>query len=261
MDTIIIWDWDDTLMCSTAINTGRVSGGSAQLEVLLEESLTTSMSLGETYVVTNADDLWVFESTRRFAPRVLSLLSQLPIMSARRKYESSYPGDVFAWKREAFKEILTSRNFSSGLNLVVLGDSPAEIEAAQTSTYGLGIHPLLVKTVKFRETPSCEELCEQQRIVLQDLGAIVNEEKDSNRNLAARVRASSFGYMSSYGGSPSREPLSRSAYGMTATGSFVEPGAMGGSRPPMREAYGMGSSFSSSHPSSNYLGSPMMYAQ
>ena len=52
----------------------------------------------------NADDLWVFESTRRFAPNVQPIMSQIPILSARRKHEANFPGDVFAWKRETFRE-------------------------------------------------------------------------------------------------------------------------------------------------------------
>lgn len=189
LDTVIIWDWDDTLMCSTAINSGRQV--SPQLERCIEEALTFSMQLGETMIVTNADDMWVFESSRRFAPRVRSILHQISVHSARRKYEAKFPGDVFAWKRECFREILSHRgNSGQGLNLVALGDSPAEMEAAQTCTYGLPIHPVLVKTVKFKETPSCEELCDQLTLLMQDLRAIVEDEKDTNRNLAMWMRNS-----------------------------------------------------------------------
>lgn len=256
---LIIWDWDDTLMCSTAINSGRLAAGSApQLEVLLEESLMNSMALGETLIVTNADDLWVFESTRRFAPRVLSLLSQLPIISARRRQEANFPGDVFAWKRETFREILTNRNTTHGLNLVVLGDSPSEIEAAQTATYGLGIHPLLIKTVKFKEAPTCEELCDQQRLVLQDLSSIVHEEQDSNRNLASRVQSTSFGYLGNgaYRGASPTSGLYTRAGGLT--------GGLGhGSldRSYRGSIGGIGGGLSpSSYSSGSFHSSPMMYA-
>jgi len=236
METLIIWDWDDTLMCSTAINTGRMPAGTMlQVEALLEEALLHSMSLGETCIVTNADDLWVYESTRRFAPRVLPLLSQLPIVSARRKHEANYPGDVYAWKRETFREIFSARSYMNGLNLVVLGDSPAEIEAAQTATYGLGIHPLLIKTVKYRETPTIEELIDQQRIIMQDLASIVQEEKDSNRNLASRFLNTSVGYMNGYRGTSSQVPLSSSLSSLSGGGV-------------------------SYRPSSGYLSSPMMYS-
>lgn len=191
-ESLIIWDWDDTLMCSSAINANQLMPHQAQqLETLLEQALNLSMKLGETIIVTNADELWVIESTRRFCPRVMPLLSRMSVISARRKYEAQFPRDVFAWKRETFREVVAERRSRSlsGLNLVVLGDSPAEMEAAQTSTVGLGV-PVAIKTVKFKETPSCEELLEQLRVVCQELAAINSDEKSSCRNLVQWMRPS-----------------------------------------------------------------------
>lgn len=189
LEAIIIWDWDDTLMCSSAINANQLLLHQAhQLEAVLEQVLTLSMRLGETCIVTNADELWVLESTRRFAPRVLPLLSQIPVVSARRKYERSCPGDVFAWKRETFREVLAARRSSPlALNLVVLGDSPAEMEAAQTATLGMMV-PMVIKTVKFKEAPTVEELLEQLRVLVQELSIIVADDKSSCRNLTQWMR-------------------------------------------------------------------------
>jgi len=196
-ETIIIFDWDDTLMCSSAINANQLlSHQAAQLEAVLEQVLSASMQLGETCIVTNADELWVLESTRRFCPRVLPLLSQINVISARRKYERSCPGDVFAWKRETFREVLASRKgaaqfaggVGSSLNLIVLGDSPAEMEAAQTSTIG-AMYPLIIKQVKFKEIPTVDDLVEQLHMVVQELGSIVMEDRSSCRNLVARLRS------------------------------------------------------------------------
>lgn len=193
-DTLIIFDWDDTLMCSSAINANQLPPQLvAQLEPAVEQVLAVAMRLGETCIVTNADELWVLESTRRFAPRCLGILSQVRVLSARKKYERSCPGDVFAWKRETFREVLAARKNGTGpncgaLNLIVLGDSPAEMEAAQTSTMGLTCHPLFIKTVKFKEAPAVEELIEQLRIVVQDLGLIVAADRSGTRTLAASLR-------------------------------------------------------------------------
>jgi len=194
-ETIIIFDWDDTLMCSSAINANQLfPHQAAQLEAVLEQVLSGSMRLGETCIVTNADELWVLESTRRYCPRVLPLLSQISVVSARRKYEHSYPGDVFAWKRETFREVLAKRkgaaqvggSAGSSLNLVVLGDSPAEMEAAQTSTYG-ATYPLTIKQVKFKEIPTVDELVDQLHITLQELSSIVTDDRSSYRSLSARL--------------------------------------------------------------------------
>lgn len=182
-------------MCSSAINCREVVDRSThQLELLLEQALLLAMRLGEVYIVTNADELWVLESTRQFAPRVLSLLSRIKIISARRKFEHAYPGDVFAWKREAFREVLASRRSTmpgavGGVNLIVLGDSMAEMEAAHTATVGIANQPLLIKTVKFKESPSLDELLEQLRIVSQELTSVVADDRSGRVNLAPLLRS------------------------------------------------------------------------
>jgi len=191
-DTIIIWDWDDTLMCTNdivskgwATNSGGQGGGPIpELEELIVKCLTISMSLGETLIVTNADAGWLWDTARRFAPRCLSLLSQVPILSAKEKYQNRFPGDSFAWKHETFNEIFSARRLTHGMNLIVLGDSDSEIQAAWTSTRRMPADSLRVKTVKFKEAPTCEELCKQQKRIVGDLAAIVNEEKDSNTQLS-----------------------------------------------------------------------------
>lgn len=196
-DTLIILDWDDTLMCSSAINANSVpSTVIPALELLVDSALKVAMRCGETVIITSADENWVLRSARRFTPRVGPLVQQLydngRIISARRRYEASFPGDVFAWKREAFREVVDQKRAaggagsSGGLNLVVLGDSPAEIEAAQTSTQG--VSPLLLKTVKFKVAPTAEEIVEQLRMVCQDLPNIVADDRNVARNLATSLR-------------------------------------------------------------------------
>jgi len=188
---LLLWDWDDTLMCSSAINAHQVPPASLQeLETCIEQVLSLSKKLGETIIVTNADDIWVLESSRRIAPRVLPLLSEIPVVSARKLYEQQWPGDCFAWKREAFREVLVSRRFQGRpLNLIVLGDSPAEIDAAHKATMGLP-SPMSVKTVKFKDLPSVDEVIEQLRIVQQELPRIVADGTNSHRNLLYWMRRS-----------------------------------------------------------------------
>ncbi|CAJ1346346.1 unnamed protein product [Effrenium voratum] len=172
-------------MCSSALNTGCFAAKQfPQLEVLVEQVLTASMRLGETVIVTNADEMWVQESAKRFLPRVMPLLSRIQVISARKRWEPRFPGDVFAWKREAFRELLSSWQHTAaapgGLHLIVLGDSAAEMEAAHTSSVGM-IAPTAVKTVKFKELPSVEALLDQLKFVHQELPSIVADERSGNR--------------------------------------------------------------------------------
>eukprot|EP00929_Paragymnodinium_shiwhaense_P110832 TRINITY_DN7811_c0_g1_i2.p1 TRINITY_DN7811_c0_g1~~TRINITY_DN7811_c0_g1_i2.p1 ORF type:complete len:431 (-),score=43.68 TRINITY_DN7811_c0_g1_i2:455-1747(-) len=190
---LLIWDWDDTLMCSSAINSQQLMDWQVrQLGPLIEQALTLSMRLGDTYIVTNADEQWVQASTQRFAPSVAPLLSRIQVLSARRRWEHLCPGDMFAWKRETFKEVLANRNTANGLNLIALGDSQSEMEASHTSTAGLACHPLIVKTVKFKENPSANDVLDQLRVILQELGQIVTDSRSGNRDLFRCVSPSSW---------------------------------------------------------------------
>lgn len=81
--TIIIWDWDDTMMASTylAPYQSRILEPSVrkrlpkpaqlqldQLQELVIKLLKKSVSLGTTYIITNAGQGWVELSSGRFLP-------------------------------------------------------------------------------------------------------------------------------------------------------------------------------------------------
>jgi len=162
--TILIFDWDDTLLCSTAVRMQRWTVEELEaLEVAIDSILRKAMQLGETLIVTNGNENWVQDSASRFLPGLLPLLGKLRVVSARALYEDRYPGDLCMWKHAAFEQLLTrERHFSAdaGVNLVALGDQFPEIDAAWHVGRLLGGQSL-VKTVKFREQPSAAELLGQ----------------------------------------------------------------------------------------------------
>jgi len=201
-DTVIIFDWDDTLLCSSAINAQQWRQDQLeQLESIVESILETAMQLGETMIVTNGNSSWVQDSARRFLPNLSKILSRVKVMSARAVYEQSFPGDPFAWKRQAFKEILARRRqegyHPDGVNLIVLGDSPAEIQAAKSATKVLNGRSV-IKTVKFKEAPSVNELLGQLRRVVQELSTIVQEDRSLSRGLVQRTFPGSMDQLSSW---------------------------------------------------------------
>jgi len=183
---VVIFDWDDTLLCSTAVRQQQwVVEELQNLEVAIEMILRTAMSLGETLIVTNGNATWVQDSARRFLPGLLPTLSQLRVVSARALYEDLYPGDPFMWKHAAFEHLLTKeRTFASGINLVALGDQFPEIDAARHVTQVIGSS--LVKTVKFREAPSAMELLGQLSQMEQMLCKIVKEPESQDYGMMMR---------------------------------------------------------------------------
>lgn len=191
-DTVIIFDWDDTLLCSSAINQQQWNAEQLEsLELAGEAALEIAMSLGDTLIVTNGNQTWVQDSSRRFLPKLQPVLSQLRVMSARAIHEQNFPGQPFAWKKAAFKEILSERyagvpeTSATGLNLIVIGDSLAEIEAARVATMNLQGPPLL-KTIKFKEMPSAWELVGELRLLAELLPEWVNQDISSSQALIPR---------------------------------------------------------------------------
>jgi len=159
--TIFIFDWDDTLLCSSAVRLRRWTVEELEaLEVAVESILRAAMSLGETMIVTNGNATWVEESASRFLPGLMPLLLQLRVVSARALYEDTYPDDPFMWKQAAFELLLTKeRHFSAeaGVNLIAVGDQFPEIDAARNVGASIG-GKSFVKTVKFREQPSAADV-------------------------------------------------------------------------------------------------------
>lgn len=192
-DTVIIFDWDDTLLSSSAIRSLQWSKVELlKLERRVTKILRAAMSLGETLIVTNGNRTWVEDSAKQFLPGLLPLLSQLEVVSARALYENEYPGDPFMWKRAAFEHLLLEvRNFPEAdgppsLNLVVLGDQHPEIHAAHHVAAKRVIGSTAVKALKFKECPSIDDLMGQLRHAEQILSSLVDEEDDWGRGIVCR---------------------------------------------------------------------------
>jgi len=189
-DTLIIFDWDDTLLCTSAINASTWDFAQLQqLEKAAESCLRAAMKLGRVMVVTNGNGTWVSQSSYSYLPRLVSTLADIEVVSARWQYESYFPGDPFAWKREAFRDILATihqpkmRGVQERTNLIVLGDSPAELEAAHYAARAVGSSNVLVKTVKFKEQPAVAQLLGQLRRTTQELQQLVDCDSSSSKML------------------------------------------------------------------------------
>jgi hypothetical protein len=179
-NTVIIFDWDDTLLCSSALHC-CLPNQFVELEETVETVLLMAMSLGRTIIVTNAMESWIQETARRFMPRLLPLLERLLIVYARKKNERLWPGDTFAWKREAFRELMYDR-LGEDVNLLVIGDSLSEIRAAEALSSSLG-RSALVKTVKFKALPSPSDLLGELRTIGPELGRLVQSRSSASKEL------------------------------------------------------------------------------
>jgi hypothetical protein len=198
---LIVFDWDDTLMCSSDIKAHKNPSPEDMrlLERSVQEVLSLSLGLGKTIIVTNANLCWVRATANLFMPAVVPLLKLIDVMSARQRYEERWPGDPGAWKKQAFldlvgdyhakkgaygQDVATEQQEGSGkttVNLVVLGDSHAEIQAGRSAMRDK--RDGVVKTIKFKEAPTTEEMIGQLKAVSTGLHEVVAQEQGVSKQL------------------------------------------------------------------------------
>lgn len=179
--TLIIFDWDDTLLCTSYLN----KFGRCGLELLphdiqqtLREAgkiaaklLDLASSLGQTFIITNAITGWVEQSANFWAPCMLPSLKKVRIVSARSRYEAEYPHDVSKWKAETFLEVRRCLDSQVITNLISLGDSQYEMDATQAMAKEF--QQASIKLLKFNPCPYPEDLLKQLRMVTKDFEQIV----------------------------------------------------------------------------------------
>jgi len=195
-ETVIIFDWDDTLLASSFLS-GRgyrldseMSNCGAELEAQLRELeqsvcsvLQMAIGYGDVHIVTNAETGWVQLSAQKFIPGVVPMLNKVKVLSARSTYESMFPDSPLKWKFYAFQEKLASlfADQNCEKNIISFGDSHVEREAVRAVTRGSPM--TLTKSVKFAERPSMEQLRRQIELVTNCFSYIHNHQGDLDLQL------------------------------------------------------------------------------
>ena len=191
-NSIIIFDWDDTLLpTSFLVSKGiltpymKLSKYETQkileLEELILQLLALAVDKGNVYIITNADKCWVEYSSKLIYPRIKNILQKIKIISAKNKYQEIYPGDSRKWKIKAFVNLTTELNVKKITNIICSGDSVFEIEAGKI--LASKFTKAFIKTIKFKEKPELEEVYKQILLVKLQFNTIHSTVK----NLTIRV--------------------------------------------------------------------------
>ena len=195
-NTIVIFDWDDTLLCTSYLSpngvfidnednneyiTPKTREKIKELDNSVYEVLLKAIKFGETYIVTNSEPGWVQYSSHKFYPKTHALLESIKIISARGEYEKKYPGDNKKWKIQTFLDLIKTVDTNLITNILCLGDSYIELEAGHV--LASQFPQAFIKTVKFKEAPKPNELNKQLQTVRDQFDKIYN----SARNLTIRV--------------------------------------------------------------------------
>lgn len=198
-DTVIFWDWDDTLLCSSFLtrqgygldtDLERPEELERQLRELEQSAISVlelTMQFGDVHVVTNAERGWVQLSAQKFLPGLLPLLERLPVLSARTTFETHFPDSPLSWKFKAFQQKLSPflSNVHTYKNILSFGDSHVERQAVHAATRGFP--NTKTKSVKFAERPSILQLQRQIDLVFSCFKCI--HDHDEDLDLALTIKA------------------------------------------------------------------------
>jgi len=202
-ETIIVFDWDDTLLASSFLSSRGfrldtdkskivdVEPQLRDLEQAIISVVTLALQYGEVHIVTNAETGWVQLSAAKFLPAVVPLLNRVSILSARSTYESRYPDAPLKWKYYAFQDKLAP-SFADPKrqkNILSFGDSHVEREAIRAVTRGFP--NTRCKSVKFAERPSMEQLRRQIELVTNCFQYIHHHDGDLDLQLTVTINNNS----------------------------------------------------------------------
>jgi len=191
-NSIIILDWDDTLLPTSFLSPGGIfnldiklskndSEKLAKIEKEVSNLLNSAIEKGEVFIITNADKGWVEFSANKFYPSIIGILSKIKIISAREEYGNVFPGDSAKWKIQTFLDLQKYINLNLVTNLLCFGDSIIEIKAGKI--LASKFREAFIKTIKFKEVPKLDDLFKQLNLVNQQFNFIYS----SVKNLTIKV--------------------------------------------------------------------------
>ena len=194
-NSIIIFDWDDTLFPTSCFTPNHVLEDKPitdhdkkilhELENTVCKLVLLATSKADTYIITNANKSWIYYSAKKFyTDKAERILEKVKIISARGDYEKLYPGDTSKWKIEAFLETSKDLNKKLLTNIISIGDSLLEITSA--NKLGETFNNAYVKTLKLKDSPKTEEIISQLNLIIKQFDIIYCTQKNLNIKLGQK---------------------------------------------------------------------------
>ena len=193
-NTLFFFDWDDTLMCTSAIlpflnsnqlskNTNKIREKLKTLDEIIFNLLKIALERGIVFLITNASPGWVEYSSANFLPLTSVILNKIKIYSAKALFSKNYPGDPIQWKMRAYKYVIEKNNINTRIvsNIICFGDSIIDLEAMESLRYIF--NSCYIKVIKFKENPNLVQLEKQIWIVISQLDFIITKA----RNLTLKI--------------------------------------------------------------------------
>ncbi|CUV04013.1 unnamed protein product [Cryptosporidium hominis] len=173
--TLIIVDWDDTLLPTTYLSWNKqLDLKNTNFGRIVADFLKKATELGQVVIITNAEPRWVYETSELYLPEILCFLRVIPICSAR-QFAQAGPNDLKYWKYRAFSCVIQqfSNSFQGIANIISIGDSQWDRDAVFNVFENNKNIRIIPKAVKFLGSPSFEALGEEILILTSKLEEIV----------------------------------------------------------------------------------------
>jgi hypothetical protein len=210
--TIIIFDWDDTLCPSSCMRRNASFDSRGRLTVRLNEEARMELSmlasqviplievakmLGQVVIVTNAKRPWVDISCQNFLPSFKKELDKIPVIYALELVKPAEGGRVEVTNttltdskvmamKAAVTDFYSRYPNQSWKNMVSIGDALFEHDAIkQVAAERPMFKPCRTKTLKLLEGPTVPGLVVQLSIVEKWLAKIVKLDGDIDIDLSA----------------------------------------------------------------------------
>lgn len=191
---LILFDYDDTLICSSHIARNNIFVPSRDMlsqlypdfvtdSLVLErtamEALKTAKSHGEVIIVTNAKLEWIEYSGQTYFPELLCFIANnnIPIISAQDLYGHEDPEHPLLWKVKSFRYVVAEYNNKLGRkpsNLISIGDGMHEKIACRMIADEMGI---VGRCVQFIDSPVPNQITSQLKLTLSSMNDLFDFEK------------------------------------------------------------------------------------
>eukprot|EP01066_Platyproteum_vivax_P014091 Platyproteum_vivax@DN6338_c0_g1_i1.p1 len=205
--TLVIFDWDDTLMPTSWITSKPTSDLTSEEVETVDKLCTKALNalsaacrMGTVVIVTNSHPQWIELSCSLFMPALWTLVRNIPCVSAKQLFGKE--GTPYEWKSQAFKEVVAQFNVKTGCrltNIISVGDSHQERAALldlhketeeQVQYYAKEKRPFcgsksLTKSLKLLEKPNCFQLAYELDLVAAMLPEVVSSQSPLDLSINA----------------------------------------------------------------------------
>jgi len=183
-NTLIIFDWDDTLFPTKWFIKNNIDLNESydaqkygmyfkNLDNVLSKLLQKCYALGNVIIITNAMPIWI-ETSVNILPKTKNTIKNIKLISARKNYQFSCK--MTEWKKMAFEK----ENNKKFINILSIGDALYEYNAL------INLHnksnDVLLKSVKFVNDPSNDVLLDQLNVLNNSINNICNTPKHFDLN-------------------------------------------------------------------------------